>query len=162
MLARRPVTTTDGRGGHPGSLAIAPPSPRAPAGVLLLEADIGAANAVQALLARTTGHRVWVLHESSLPIARKLLAACRFRLILLDPVLPDTTPGQVLRTIKNRAPDTPVVVLQGGASTVTVLERGDIGDAAAAQVAGAAAVIGRDQEDALVQVVRDVLGISGE
>ena len=162
MLACRPVTTTDGRGGNPGSQATGPPSPRAPAGVLLLEADIAAANAVQALLARTTGRRVWVLHESSLPIAKKLLAACRFRLILLDPALPDNTPGQVLRAIKNRAPDTPLVLLQGGASTVTALERGDIGDAAAARLAGAVAVIGRDQKDALVQVVREVLGIAGE
>jgi CheY-like chemotaxis protein len=128
----------------------------------LLEADTRAANAVQALLARTTGHRVWVLHESSLPVAKKLLAACRFRLILLDPVLPDTTPGQVLRAVKNRAPDTPLVLLQGGASTVTALERGDIGDVAAARLAGAVAVIGRDQEDALVQVVREVLGIAAE
>ncbi len=161
MLAFRPVTTADGRGGDPGSPATGPPSPRAPAGVLLLEADIRAANAVQALLARTTGHRVWVLHESSLPIAKKLLAACRFRLILLDPVLPDTTPGRVLRAVKNRAPDTPLVLLRA-ASTLTALERGDIGDTAAARLAGAVAVIGPDQEDALVRVVRDVLAIPTE
>ena len=137
-----------------------PPAPTVatPAAVLLVEADLAAANALQSVVASASEHCAWVLHESSLAAARRLLAACHFRLILLDPVLPDASPGQALRAIKRAAPATALVLVWGRGTALAEMEC-DLRPEAA-RLAGAVAVLRRDEEAELARLVRQVLGLS--
>ena len=89
---------------------------RTPASLLLVAAEIEVANMVYGTLERALGSRVCVLHEPTLGPALKLLAVCRFRLILLDLPLRTASPGSALRAIKTAAPDTPLVLLQANIS----------------------------------------------
>lgn len=143
-------------------LPLTPVSLGLPAGVLVIEPNNAAADALQALVARASENTAWVFHESSLGVATKLLAACHFRLILLNPVLPDApSPGAALRAVKQAAPTSALVLVLGRGSTLPEMEREALGPQAA-RLAGAVAVLLRDQEDVLTRVIRHVLGLSPE
>jgi len=131
---------------------------RTPASLLLVAAEIEVANMVYGTLERALGSRVCVLHEPTLGPALKLLAVCRFRLILLDLPLRTASPGSALRAIKTAAPDTPLVLLAPRANTALDIERAGLGDAEG-RVSSAVAVVPRAEPERLVRVVREVLGM---
>src|SRR5262249_37759143 len=129
---------------------------RIPASLLLIAAEVDVANMVYGTLERALGSRVFLWHEPALAPALKVLAACRFRLILLDPPL--RHPGSALRAIKQVAPDVPLVLLASHANTALAVERRGLGEAQA-RIAGAVAVVPRSEPDPLVRVVRKVLSM---
>jgi DNA-binding NarL/FixJ family response regulator len=131
---------------------------RIPACLLLVAAEIDVANMVYGTLERALGSRVCVLHEPTLEPALKLLAVCRFRLILLDLSLHTGSRGSALRALKRAAPDTPLVLLASRANTALDIERAGLGDAEG-RLAGAVAVVPRGEPERLVRVVREVLGM---
>jgi hypothetical protein len=90
-----------------------PSERRAPASLLLVEDELAVANKVQLVLAQGAGRRFWVWHERTIAGACRMLSICQFRVILLDPTLPDGSPGGVLRRVKRAAPETPLLLLMG-------------------------------------------------
>ena len=130
----------------------------APASVLLLAHQVSVGNAVRATLERAVGPRLWIWHEATLAPALKMVSVCRLRLILLDPVIPDVSPGLVLRALRQATPETPLVVLATRPDTPLAVEQEELGTARA-RSAGAVAVVPWDHGEVLVRVVREVLGI---
>jgi len=131
---------------------------RIPASLLLIAAEIDLANMVYGALERALGSRVCVWHEPALAPALKVLAACRFRLILLDLALGKAAPGALLRAVKQKAPDTPLALLVPRPGTALAIERGVFGNAEA-RLAGAVAVVPRGDPEPLVRVVRQILAM---
>jgi CheY-like chemotaxis protein len=131
---------------------------RIPASLLLIAAEVEVANMVYGTLERALGSRVCVWHEPALAPALNVLAACRFRLILLDFALGRAAPGSLLRAIKQRAPDTPLALLVPRPETALAIERGALGEAET-RLAGAAALVPRGEPEPLVQVVREILAM---
>ncbi len=131
---------------------------RLPASCLLITPSVQLANAVHGALARGLGSRVWIWQEPALEPGLRVLAACRFRLILLDLALADVRLGAVLRAIRRGAPRTPLALLAPGTETPLRLERKGMGEERA-RLAGAAAVVPRTDPAALERAVRRILGM---
>lgn len=130
---------------------------RIPASLLLIAGETEMANMVYGALERALGSRVCVWHEPAVASALKVLAACRFRLILLDLALGKAAPGALVRAIKRQAPDTPLALLLPRPATALAIELGP--GEAAARLAGAIAVLPRSDPEPLVRVVRQVLAM---
>ena len=128
---------------------------RVPASLLLITPAVELANGVYGTLERGLGSRVWIWHEPAVEPAVRVLGACRFRLILLDPTLAGAMLGSTLRAVKEAAPQTPLALL-ADTGTPLRIERQGLGDARA-RLAGAAAVVPRGDDGALVRVVRQIL-----
>jgi len=131
---------------------------RIPASLLLIAGETEMANMVYGTLERALGSRVCVWHEPGVASALKLLAACRFRLILLDLALGKAAPGALVRAIKRQAPDTPLALLLPRPATALAIERRALGEPEP-RLAGAVAVLPRADSDRLVRVVRQGLAI---
>ena len=134
---------------------------RIPASLLLIAGETEMANMVYGTLERALGSRVCVWHEPAIPSALKVLAVCRFRLILLDLALGKAAPGALVRGIKRQAPDTPLALLLPRPTTALAIERGSLGEAEA-RLAGAVAVLPRGDPEPLVRVVRQVLAMPAQ
>ena len=133
---------------------------RVPAGLLLVTSEVGIANTVYGTLERTLGSRVWLWHEPALEPALRVLAVCRFRLILLDLVLREGFPGSVLRLLRQVAPQTPITLLaprHGGAGLA--IERRELGPAEWSRLSGTLTVVPRGDPVSLARVVLQVLGM---
>ena len=131
---------------------------RMPASLLLIAAELPLANMVFGTLERALGVRVFVWHERALEPALRVLAACRFRLILLDVGPHPQVQGSVLRAIKTAAPDTPLALLRPAPTTPLRVERRAMG-ADEPRLTGASASIVHNDPEALVATVRRLLGV---
>ena len=131
---------------------------RVPASLLLITPTVAVANGVYGTLERGLGSQVWVWHELAAEPAVRILEACTFRLILLDVALAGVRLGSALRTVKQAAPTTPLVLLATSAETPLRIERHALGDARA-RLAGATAVVRHGDPAALEQAVRQILAM---
>lgn len=131
---------------------------RLPTSGLLITPSVRLANTVHGVLARGPGPPIWIWQEPALEPALRVLAACRFRLILLDLTLAEVRLGSVLRAIKRGAPGTPLALLAPGPETPLRFERKAMGEERA-RLAGAAAVVPQADPAALEQAVRRILGM---
>lgn len=122
---------------------------RAPASILLITPAHEVATRAYITLEREFGSRVWLCHEGALTPALHLLGACKFRLILLDPAIGTALPEAILGVVKQAAPETPLVVLAGGADLPGPSDRAPL---------GTAAMVPRGSSAALLDVVRKILG----
>jgi CheY-like chemotaxis protein len=86
------------------------PNPFSLPAVLLVERSPFEALFVESLLYRVLGTKVWLWHEERLDTALKLLAVCRFHLILLDHDHPRLTIRTVVRRVKAVAAGTPIIL----------------------------------------------------
>lgn len=133
---------------------------RVPACLLLITPEVGIANTVYGTLERALGARVWLWREPGLESAARVLAVCRFRLIVLDLMLREGFPGSVLRLVGQVAPQTPIILLAprvGGAGLA--IERRELGAAGWLRLSGALAVVPRRDPARLTRVVRHLLGM---
>ena len=83
--------------------------------VLLVEDNPTDKMLVEDELAHTTGSQFAVAHVDQLNDALARLGAERFDVVLLDLTLPDSNGFETFVRLHNAAPETPVVVLSGGA-----------------------------------------------
>jgi hypothetical protein len=131
---------------------------RVPASLLLITPEVGIANTVYGTLERSLGARVWLWHEPAVETAVRVLAVCRFRLVLLDLTLVEGAPEWMLPSFQQAAPETPIALLGTSAGTPAGIEQGRRG-AARPLFGGAVAVVPRGDPTALARVVLQVLGI---
>jgi CheY-like chemotaxis protein len=132
--------------------------PHLPVGVLLIDDDLASANALHKLLDEVAGRRLWLWHERTAPAAKRLLAACEFRLILLALTLRDGLPGVAIRLIKRAAPDTPLALLASPADVG--IDQQPFSDTHA-RLAGAIAVLPKREPAPLLRVLHSVLHTPG-
>ncbi len=86
------------------------PDPYSLPAVLLVERNPYEALFVESLLHRVLAAQVWVWHEERLDTALRLLAVCRFHLILLDHDHPRLSIRTIVRRVKALAAGTPIVL----------------------------------------------------
>ena len=83
---------------------------RAPASVLVVDHEPLAAMRHVSALERAFRDRCWVWSEGTIDAAAQLLGICRFRLVVLDATLPGVTLDEAVATLRQVAPDTPIVL----------------------------------------------------
>jgi hypothetical protein len=131
---------------------------RVPASLLLITPDIGIANSVYGTLEHALGARIWLWHEPALEPAVRVLGVCRFRVVLLDMKLVEAAPEWTLPSLKQAAPETPLVMLGTAADPPSGTKQGRPGTTRS-HLSGAMAVVPPDDLASLTHVVLQVVGI---
>lgn len=120
------------------------PDPYSLPALLLVERNPYEALFVESLLHRVLSAQVWVWHEDRLDTALRLLAVCRFHLILLDHDHPRLTLRSIIRRVKAMSAGTPIILR---------LPAEDLGRVEA-RTYGVADVIPRQHAESLLRAVR--------